>query len=43
MTPDEFLQEVYDNFLVTAEWPLVRELQVNHLDTNIRQMANKLG
>src|SRR5712692_5149200 len=43
MTADDLLQEIYDQFLATGEWPLARELQIHHLDSNIRQIAKKAG
>lgn len=43
MTADELLQETYDQFLATGEWPLARELQIQHLDSNVRQIAKKVG
>jgi hypothetical protein len=43
MTPDEFLQELYDEFKRTAEWPLLRDVQLRHFDTNLRYLAKTIG
>ena len=40
---EQFLQEVYDHFRISGEWPLLRPLQLRHFNTNLRVLAKRIG
>ena len=40
---EQFLQEVYDHFRTSGEWPLLRPLQLRHFNTHLRVLAKRIG